>query len=141
MGAIARVFDVAETVSPKPGHGSLKLLEPLFNVIGEEGIVPEGGGGGEGIVPEGGGAGGDGSATAAKGYFDAWNRRDMADAASLFTEDVVQVKLVAVLWEGGERAIAIPKAQSLGVQPSRGCDRAGVRRRGARLPQAGPRRP
>ena len=44
MGAIARVFDVAETASHKPGDGSLKLLEAVSNVIGDEGIVPEGGG-------------------------------------------------------------------------------------------------
>ena len=53
VGAIARVFDVAETASHKPGNGGLELLESVFNVIGEEGIVPEGGRGGEGIVPIG----------------------------------------------------------------------------------------
>ena len=64
------MFDVAEPASPKPGNGGLKLLEAVFNVIGEEGIVPEGGGGCEGIVP---GVGG--SASAAERYFDAWNLR------------------------------------------------------------------
>ena len=29
VGAIARVFDVTEPASPKPGHGGLKLLEAL----------------------------------------------------------------------------------------------------------------
>ena len=29
MGAIARMFDVTEPASPKPGHGGLKLLEAL----------------------------------------------------------------------------------------------------------------
>ena len=57
--AIGRVFNVAEPTSPtepaspKPGNGGLKLLEAVFNVIGEEGIVPEGGRGGKGIVPIG----------------------------------------------------------------------------------------
>ena len=53
--AISRVFDVAEPASPKPGDGGLKLLEAVSNLIGEEGIVPEGGGAGVG-----------GSATAAE---------------------------------------------------------------------------
>ena len=44
VGAIARVFDVAETISPKPGNGGLKLLEAVSIVIRDEGIVPEGGG-------------------------------------------------------------------------------------------------
>ena len=60
------MFDVAEPTSPKPGNGSLKLLEAVFNVIREEGIVPEGGGGCEGIVP---GIGGSVSAT--ERFFDA----------------------------------------------------------------------
>ena len=62
------MFDVAEPASPKPGNGDdgLKLLEAVFNVIREEGIVPEGGGGCESIVP---GVGG--SASAAERYFDA----------------------------------------------------------------------
>ena len=42
MGAIARVFNVTEPASPKPGHGGLKLLEAVSNVIEDEGIVPEG---------------------------------------------------------------------------------------------------
>ena len=61
VGAIARVFDVAETASPKPGNGGLKLLKAVSSVIGEEGIVPEGGG-----------AGVCGSASVAERYFDAW---------------------------------------------------------------------
>ena len=56
VGVIARVFDVAETASPKPGNGGLKLLkaksgdggvkllEAVSNFIGDEGIFPEGGG-------------------------------------------------------------------------------------------------
>ena len=44
MGAIARAFDVAETASPKPGDGGVKLLEAVSNVIGDKGIIPEGGG-------------------------------------------------------------------------------------------------
>ena len=71
MGAIARVFDVTEPASPKPGHDGLKLLDAVSNVIEEEGIVPKGGGAGEGIIPEGGGAGVGGSDSAAERYFDA----------------------------------------------------------------------
>ena len=56
MGVIARVFNVAETAYPnpgdggvklleaKPGDGGVKLLEAVSNVIGDEGIFPEGGG-------------------------------------------------------------------------------------------------
>ena len=44
VGEIAWAFDVAETASPKPGDGGLKLLEAVSNVIGDEGIIPEGGG-------------------------------------------------------------------------------------------------
>ena len=65
------MFDVAEPASPNPGHGGLKLLEAVSNVIVEEGIVPEGGGSGRGIVPKGGGAGVGGSTSAAERYFDA----------------------------------------------------------------------
>ena len=43
VGAIARVFDVAETDSPKPGDGGLKMLDAVSNVIGDEGILPKGG--------------------------------------------------------------------------------------------------
>ena len=42
VGGIAWVFDVAETASPKPGDGGLKLLKAVSNVIGEEGIIPKG---------------------------------------------------------------------------------------------------
>ena len=42
--AIARVFGVAETASPKLGNGILKLLEAVSNLNGDEGIFPEGGG-------------------------------------------------------------------------------------------------
>ena len=56
VSAITRVFDVAETASPKPGNGGLKLieakhgnsglklLEAVSNLNGDEGIIPEGGG-------------------------------------------------------------------------------------------------
>ena len=53
------MFDVAEPASPKPGHGGLKLLEAVSNVIREDCIVPKGGGSGVG-----------GSASAAERYFD-----------------------------------------------------------------------
>ena len=35
------MFDVAETASPKPGNGDLKLLKAVSNVIGDKGILPE----------------------------------------------------------------------------------------------------
>ena len=53
MFNVAEPTSPTEPASPKPGNGGLKLLEAVFNVIGEEGIVPEGGGGGDGIVPIG----------------------------------------------------------------------------------------
>ena len=60
--AISRVFDVTEPSSPKPGDGRLKLLETGSNLIGEAGIVPEGGGAGVG-----------GSASAAEKYLDTFS--------------------------------------------------------------------
>ena len=50
------MFDAAEPAYPKPGNGGLKLFEAMSNFIGDEGIVPEGGG-----------KGGGRSATAAEG--------------------------------------------------------------------------
>ena len=47
VGEIARSFDVAETTSPKPGNGGLKMLEDVSNLIRDEGIVPHGGGAGD----------------------------------------------------------------------------------------------
>ena len=44
LGEIPRAFDVAETASPKPGNGGVKLLEAVSNLIGDEGIFPEQGG-------------------------------------------------------------------------------------------------
>ena len=38
------MFDAAETASPKPVDGGLKLLEAVSNLIGDEGIFPHGGG-------------------------------------------------------------------------------------------------
>ena len=35
---LQRVFNIAEPAPPKPGHGGVKLIEALSNVIGEEGI-------------------------------------------------------------------------------------------------------
>ena len=63
---------------PKPGDRGLQLLEDVFNLIGDKGVVPKGGGAGVG-----------GSAAAAERYFDARTRRDMVDASSLFVEDCV----------------------------------------------------
>ena len=51
------MFDVAEHGSIKLGHRSLKLLEAMSNVVGDEGIVAVGGGTGKGIVLKCGGAG------------------------------------------------------------------------------------
>ena len=44
VGEIARAFDVAETASPKPGNGGVKLLEAVSTFIGDEGIFPQGDG-------------------------------------------------------------------------------------------------
>ena len=41
VGEIARAFDVAETASPKPGGGGLKILEAATDAMGDEGIFPE----------------------------------------------------------------------------------------------------
>ena len=38
------MFDVAETASPKPGDGGVKLIEAVSNFTRDEGVVPEGGG-------------------------------------------------------------------------------------------------
>ena len=35
VGAIARVFVVAETASPKPGDGGLNMLEAVSNLNGD----------------------------------------------------------------------------------------------------------
>ena len=40
----ARVFNVAETASPDPGNGGLKMLKAVPNLIGDKGIVPKGSG-------------------------------------------------------------------------------------------------
>ena len=44
VGEVPRAFGVAETASPKPGNGGVKLLEAVSNLIGDEGIFPEQGG-------------------------------------------------------------------------------------------------
>ena len=44
VGEIVRAFDVAETASPKPGDGGVKLLVAVSNFIGDEGIFLKGGG-------------------------------------------------------------------------------------------------
>ncbi|KAL7542722.1 hypothetical protein ACHAXR_012019 [Thalassiosira sp. AJA248-18] len=75
---ITQVFDVAEPASPKPGDGGLKLLKTVSKLIGDESIVVKGSEGGR-----------DSSISVVEQYFDAWNRRDMKDATSLFAEDCV----------------------------------------------------
>ncbi|KAL9178340.1 hypothetical protein ACHAXT_001768 [Thalassiosira profunda] len=76
-GKIERVFDVTEPSSPKPGDGGLKLLKAVSKLIGDDTIVVSGSEG----------ATNDGSNSAVERYFEAWNRRDMECAASLFTDD------------------------------------------------------
>jgi len=76
-GKITQVFDVTEPASPKPGDSGLKLLKSVSKLIGDESIVVKG----EASSI-------DGKSTVEQ-YFDAWNRRDMKDAVSLFAEDCV----------------------------------------------------
>ncbi len=71
---ISQVFDVTEPSSPKPGDSGLRLLKTVSKFIGDESIVMKGG-----DVSE--------SRTIVEKYFDAWNRRDMKDAVSLFDKD------------------------------------------------------
>mmetsp|Transcript_30024 Transcript_30024/g.72498 ORF Transcript_30024/g.72498 Transcript_30024/m.72498 type:complete len:670 (-) Transcript_30024:188-2197(-) len=85
-GKITRVFDVTEPSSPKPGDAGLRLLKSVSNLIGDESIVMATSGGSE---DDSDGRKDDPSISAVERYFDAWNRRDMKDAVSLFAEDCV----------------------------------------------------
>ena len=71
---ITQVFDVTEPSSPKPGDSGLKLLQSVSKLIGDESIVVKG-------------ERNDDAQSVVEQYFDAWNRRDMTDAVSLFAED------------------------------------------------------
>lgn len=76
-GKITQVFDVTEPASPKPGDSGLKLLKLVSNLIGDESIV----------VGDGSSAVVDSDLPVVERYFEAWNRRDMKEAVSLFTDD------------------------------------------------------
>jgi len=77
-GVIMQVLDVTEPASPKPGDSGLNLLKTVSKFIGDETIVVKGNNNG-GVI--------DNSISVVEQYFDAWNRRDMQDAKSLFAED------------------------------------------------------
>lgn len=76
-GKITRVFDVTEPSSPKPGDSGLKLLKLVSKLIGDKSIV----------VGDGSSAVVDTNLSVVERYFEAWNKRDMKEAVSLFTED------------------------------------------------------
>eukprot|EP00571_Detonula_confervacea_P010369 CAMPEP_0172301720 /NCGR_PEP_ID=MMETSP1058-20130122/3545_1 /TAXON_ID=83371 /ORGANISM="Detonula confervacea, Strain CCMP 353" /LENGTH=646 /DNA_ID=CAMNT_0013011937 /DNA_START=59 /DNA_END=1996 /DNA_ORIENTATION=+ len=83
-GKITQVFDVTEPSSPKPGDGGLKLLKSVSKLIGDESIVVTGIDNDNGEKKSD-----DSNISVVERYFDAWNRRDMKDAISLFTQDCV----------------------------------------------------
>ena len=72
-GKIAKLFDVAEPASPKPGDSGLNLLKTVSSLIGDESIV---------ITSEN--TESDANSVVEQ-YFEAWNKRDMKKAISLFT--------------------------------------------------------
>jgi len=72
---ISQVLDVAEPPSPKPGDSGLKLLKTVSSIIGNERIIQKV----EGNIDQ--------QSSSVETYFDAWNRRDMRRAASVFTID------------------------------------------------------
>ncbi|KAL3780755.1 hypothetical protein ACHAW5_006425 [Stephanodiscus triporus] len=87
---IARAFDVSEPPSPKPGDAGLRLLRyasRFLDVIGGKGTRAVGDleerGKEEGTTEP---RSGDDSVSK---YFDAWNRRDVAYASSLFADDCI----------------------------------------------------
>jgi hypothetical protein len=86
---IARAFDVSEPPSPKPGDAGLRLLRyasRFLDVIGGKGTRAVGDLKEKG-KEEGTTASEDDSVV--RRYFDAWNRRDVAYASSLFADDCV----------------------------------------------------
>lgn len=77
-GKITQLFDVTEPASRKPGDGGLKLLKTVSSLIGDESIV---------FTSDDGEGKRDRSLSVVEQYFDAWNKRDMKTAVSLFTDD------------------------------------------------------
>ena len=73
---IYQVFDATEPPSPKPADSGLKLLKTVSKLIGDDSIVI----GDENIAKSG---------SSVEKYFDAWNRRDMVDAVSNFSDNCV----------------------------------------------------
>ena len=97
---IGRLFDVSEPPSPKPGDAGLRLLSSvskILKVVGGKGDVDAakkemakanvGEGEGETKMEVATSTRTDDSVV--RRYFDAWNRRDVAYASSLFSEDCV----------------------------------------------------
>jgi len=76
-GLITQVFDVTEPSSPKPGDSGLKLLKSVSKFIGDESIPVNGSN--ESMR--------DSSLSVVEQYFEAWNKRDMQEATSLFDKD------------------------------------------------------
>jgi len=72
---ITQVFDVTEPSSPKPGDSGLKLLKSVSKFIGDESIPVNGS---NEATTKG---------SSVEQYFDAWNKRDMVKATSLFDND------------------------------------------------------
>ena len=77
---IVQVFDVAEPASPKPGDGGLKLLKSVSKLIGDESIVMTASNDSDdNEVTD------NTSLSVVEQYFEAWNKRDMKTAITLFT--------------------------------------------------------
>ena len=73
---IQQVFDVAEPTSPKPGDVGLNVLKAVSSLIGDNSIIIT-----NDSMPN------DNSKSNIEQYFEAWNRRDMKRAISLFSPD------------------------------------------------------
>ena len=78
-GKIARVFDVTEPASPKPGDSGLKLLKTVSKFIGDESIVVNGT-----VGQEGNNNNDLTKLSVVERYFDAWTCGDMNEASSYF---------------------------------------------------------
>jgi ketosteroid isomerase-like protein len=76
---IQKVFDVAEPALPKPGDSGLNLLKTVSSLIGDDSIVISDKAVESNNSPN--------TVSVVERYFDAWNRRDMKTAISLFTPD------------------------------------------------------
>jgi hypothetical protein len=96
---IGRLFDVSEPPSPTPGDAGLRLLSSVSKILkvvgggGEEEEAKANGGEGERETKRKVAATSraeiDDDDSVVRRYFDAWNRRDVAYASSLFAEDCV----------------------------------------------------